>query len=53
LGVERSSAAVVVVVFDLLMAFTLWYSMVLIRPILEVTHQEVDMNTVTTEDFSV
>jgi hypothetical protein len=51
--VHLEDAALTIVIFDLLIALTLWFSMVMLKPILIVTDLEIDMNTVTAEDFSV
>jgi hypothetical protein len=51
--VDRSRAALIVVIFDLLLAFTMWFAMVMLKPILKVTEEEIDKNAVTPSDFSV
>ena len=51
--VDRSAAAVVVVMFDLLVAFVLWISMVALKPILAVSEKEIEDNAITASDFTV
>ena len=51
--VTRTKVGMIVVIFDLLIAFTLWISMVVLKPILKITEQEIDEDTITASDYTV
>lgn len=53
LTVSTASAANAIICIDLLVAFVMWILLVILKPIMQVTEQEIDDNTIMPPDFTV